>query len=99
MRVAAPVVAALLSLASAAPSADAATQAQAQAQDTAVGAAVLTSSGIYQGHQAAGFPGVSEYLGIRYAQGTSGSLRFMPPVAFESRSVFKASNYVRIRPR
>jgi hypothetical protein len=49
-----------------------------------VGEEVGTTSGKYKGHESSVRPGVSEYLGIRYGQETSGARRFANPVPFKS---------------
>ncbi|KAE9364161.1 alpha/beta-hydrolase, partial [Stipitochalara longipes BDJ] len=49
-----------------------------------VSAQVKTSSGIVSGHAASNATGVSEYLGIPFAQPPIGNLRFQPPVALSS---------------
>ncbi|AEO64661.1 uncharacterized protein THITE_2037188 [Thermothielavioides terrestris NRRL 8126] len=47
-----------------------------------VGQTVKTTSGPVGGHAASLAPGVSEYLGIPYAEPPVGSLRFQPPVRY-----------------
>lgn len=49
-----------------------------------VGQTVQTTSGRVQGHAASLNPGVSEYLGIPFAQPPLGDLRFAPPQALDS---------------
>jgi hypothetical protein len=62
-----------------------------------VGAQVQTSSGVISGHAASNATGVSEYLGIPYAQPPVGNLRFYPPVQLQSpSSVVNGSNFVHI---
>ncbi|KAF2664087.1 alpha/beta-hydrolase [Microthyrium microscopicum] len=58
-----------------------------------IGQEVSTSSGTYKGHDSALKPGVSEYLGIRYGQETSGARRFAKPVAFQSSEKFTANKF------
>jgi len=53
--------------------------------------AVRTTSGHYVGHCSAQQLGVTEYLGIRYAQPPIGNLRFAAPLAFTSNDTFVAS--------
>lgn len=58
-------------------------------------AQIKTSSGIVSGHPASNATGVSEYLGIPFAQPPLGKLRFQPPVALSSpNSVVNGSNHV-----
>ncbi|KAF5876784.1 putative carboxylesterase protein [Botrytis fragariae] len=54
---------------------------------------VQTTSGVVIGHSARNESDVVEFLGIRYAQATNGSLRFRPPVPFISSDTYKASQY------
>lgn len=60
----------------------------------AVGRRVNTTSGIVVGHPTANYSTVSEYLGIKFAQTPSGSLRFMAPQKYTSKETFNASSYV-----
>jgi hypothetical protein len=58
---------------------------------------VLTTSGAIIGHAAHNRTGVTEFLGIRYAEAPVGELRFAAPkkyIAPES-TVFEASEWVR----
>lgn len=59
-----------------------------------VGRAVKTTSGVVIGHAARNRSQVSEYLGIPYAQAPVANLRFEPPLAYSSATVFNASEYV-----
>ncbi|KAM3081232.1 hypothetical protein ACMFMG_005187 [Clarireedia jacksonii] len=54
---------------------------------------VQTTSGKLIGHQASNASNVIEFLGIRYAQPTNGSLRFQAPVPFESYDTYEALHY------
>ncbi|TGO19347.1 hypothetical protein BPAE_0344g00030 [Botrytis paeoniae] len=54
---------------------------------------VQTTSGVVIGHPARNESDVVEFLGIRYAQATNGSLRFRPPIPFISSDTYKASQY------
>lgn len=56
---------------------------------------VRTTSGNVVGHPARNRTDVTEYLGVRYAEATSGTLRFQPPVAFKSSLTYEADEYVR----
>lgn len=47
-----------------------------------VDASINTTSGTIVGHPSSQYPGVSEYLGIPFAQPPLGSLRFNPPKAY-----------------
>jgi hypothetical protein len=60
----------------------------------AVGQVVQTSSGPVAGHAASGYPDVSEYLGIPFAQPPVGDLRFSPPVEYTGSALLNASTYV-----
>lgn len=62
--------------------------------DFTVGQIVKTSSGPIAGHAAAGYPEVSEYLGIPFGQPPIGDLRFAAPVKYASASLTNASSYV-----
>ncbi|RFU30289.1 hypothetical protein B7463_g6057, partial [Scytalidium lignicola] len=65
-----------------------------ETQQAPIGAPVSTTSGTYVGHAAPGVSGVSEYLGIRYAQSTAPPRRFQAPVAFNSSGDFEAIAFV-----
>lgn len=57
---------------------------------------VQTSSGLVSGHAASNATGVSEYLGIPFAQPPVGNLRFYPPVQLMSpSSVVNGTDFVR----
>jgi cholinesterase len=58
-----------------------------------VGQEVVTYSGFYKGHASPFRPGVSEYLGVRYGQETSGPRRFAKPVAFKSAERYSADTF------
>ncbi|KAJ5787487.1 Carboxylesterase type B [Penicillium paradoxum] len=58
-----------------------------------IGDAVLTSSGLIEGHAAPRKPAVSEYLGIPYASPPIGDLRFAAPVAYASDGTIQATAY------
>jgi hypothetical protein len=58
-----------------------------------IGQEVNTTSGRYVGHDSKLRPGVSEYLGIKYGQETSGARRFAKPVALVSSDKFTADKY------
>jgi cholinesterase len=58
-----------------------------------VGQEVATYSGFYKGHESPFRPGVSEYLGIKYGEETSGPRRFAKPVAFKSVDRFSADKF------
>ncbi|KAK4033356.1 Alpha/Beta hydrolase protein [Parachaetomium inaequale] len=58
-----------------------------------VGQTVQTSSGPVEGHAASVASGVSEYLGIPYAQPPVGSLRFQPPVRYSGTSKIDGKNF------
>lgn len=59
-----------------------------------VGQAVKTTSGLVIGHPARNRTQVSEYLGIPYAQAPVANLRFEPPLAYSSTTLFNTSGYV-----
>lgn len=52
------------------------------------------SNGIIQGHEASKNPGVTEWLGVPYAQPPVEQLRFAPPQPYTPRGVHVASEYV-----
>ncbi|KAB8292920.1 hypothetical protein EYC80_007285 [Monilinia laxa] len=54
---------------------------------------VQTTSGTVIGHPARNKTNAIEFLGIRYAQATNGSLRYQPPVPFVSSNTYDASQY------
>ncbi|KAE9367175.1 alpha/beta-hydrolase [Stipitochalara longipes BDJ] len=54
---------------------------------------VMTSSGPVTGHAASNNSSVTEFLGIRYAQAPSGSLRFEPPKKFSGTSTSSGQNF------
>ncbi|KAI0170573.1 carboxylesterase [Pestalotiopsis sp. NC0098] len=58
-----------------------------------IGQTVTTSSGPVEGHAGGNGTGVSEYLGIPYAQPPVGELRFQPPVAYEGTDTINGTNY------
>lgn len=58
-----------------------------------VGQTVLTSSGPVQGHSASNGTGVSEYLGIPYAQPPVNELRFQPPVAYNGSDIINGTSF------
>jgi cholinesterase len=58
-----------------------------------VGQAVKTTSGVYTGHASKSKPEVSEYLGMRFGQETSGERRFARPVKFSSTEAFNAEKF------
>jgi len=62
-----------------------------------VGQGVKTSSGTVVGQQAAGSSGVSEYLGIPFAQPPIGNLRFAAPQPFTGTGTINATAFVRCR--
>jgi carboxylesterase type B len=57
---------------------------------------VSSSSGTIIGHRASNEHDVIEFLGIRYAQSPSGSLRFAPPKRYvaPAGTAYNASDYV-----
>jgi cholinesterase len=60
-----------------------------------VGQVVSTTSGAVSGHAASNATGVSEYLGIPFAQPPVGALRFAAPVAYNgSEAIIDASSFV-----
>jgi cholinesterase len=58
-----------------------------------IGQTVSTSSGPVEGHAADNDQGVSEYLGIPYAQPPVGELRFQPPVTFNGTKTINGTNF------
>jgi cholinesterase len=58
------------------------------------GQSVKTTSGSVIGHVAKNQPNVSEYLGIRFAETTGGTNRFLPPKKYTGAGTFQASNFV-----
>jgi carboxylesterase type B len=58
-----------------------------------VGQEVKTTGGVYLGHASKIRPEVSEYLGMRFGQETSGDRRFARPVKFTSTEFFKADTF------
>jgi hypothetical protein len=62
-----------------------------------VGQTVQTSSGPVEGHAASVASGVSEYLGIPYAQPPVGSLRFQPPVRYSGANKIDGRKFVSYR--
>jgi carboxylesterase type B len=58
-----------------------------------VGKAVKTTSGVYTGHGSKFRPEVSEYLGMRFGQETSGERRFSKPIRFSSTENFTADKF------
>ncbi|KAH6657018.1 carboxylesterase [Truncatella angustata] len=61
--------------------------------DWKIGQVVATSSGPVTGHDAGNSTGVSEYLGIPYAQPPVGELRFQPPVAYKNNSTISGASF------
>jgi cholinesterase len=61
-----------------------------------VGQTVQTSSGSVQGHAASNATGVSEYLGIPYAQPPVGELRWAAPQNFTGTSTINGTNFVTV---
>jgi cholinesterase len=59
-----------------------------------VGQVVETSSGAVSGHAASNATGVSEYLGIPFAQPPVGDLRFAAPVAYNGSGAINGSSFV-----
>ena len=59
-----------------------------------VGQTVQTTSGPVEGHAASVASGVSEYLGIPYAQPPVGRLRFQPPLWYNGSSKIDGENFV-----
>jgi cholinesterase len=88
--------ASILLVLAAAASAIAAAGGQLQERQTSwtVGQIVKTSSGSVSGHAAKNNSGVSEYLGIPYAQAPVGDLRFAAPVAFNGTAALNGSSFV-----
>jgi hypothetical protein len=60
-----------------------------------VGQTVRTTSGPVDGHAASVASGVSEYLGIPYAQPPVGGLRFQPPVRYKGTRKLNGKDFVR----
>lgn len=58
-----------------------------------LGQTVLTSSGPVSGRDCGNFTGVSEYLGIPYAEPPVGNLRFAPPQKFKGAAPIKATQF------
>lgn len=56
---------------------------------------VVTTSGNVLGHPATNRTSVTEFLGIRYGQAAIGTLRFQPPISFNSSLTYAAEDYVR----
>ena len=56
---------------------------------------IPTTSGKVIGHRAPSRPGVTEFLGIPFAQTPIGDLRFAAPRAYSSDKTFLASKFVR----
>ncbi|KAM0545802.1 hypothetical protein ACHAPJ_011128 [Fusarium lateritium] len=54
---------------------------------------VRTSSGYIKGHISKEHPDVDEFLGIPFAKAPVGSLRFQPPVKYNSKDKFVADRY------
>ena len=63
-----------------------------------IGQIVQTSSGPVVGHAAQNASGVSEYLGIPYAQPPLGNLRFAAPVSYAGNTTIDGSAFVRVYP-
>jgi hypothetical protein len=59
-----------------------------------VGQVVETSSGAVSGHAASNATGVSEYLGIPFAQPPVGDLRFAAPVTYNGSEAINGSSFV-----
>jgi hypothetical protein len=59
-----------------------------------VGQGVNTTSGFVIGHAASNRTGVSEYLGIRFAQAPVGSLRWAAPVRYKGIGTINATEFV-----
>lgn len=60
-----------------------------------IGQIVQTSSGPVEGHAASKARGVSEYLGIPYAEPPVGRRRFQAPVPYSGTSKIDGSRFVR----
>ena len=59
-----------------------------------VGQSVVTTSGTVLGHAATNQTGVSEYLGIPFAQPPIGDLRFEAPVKYTGNGIVNGTTYV-----
>lgn len=59
-----------------------------------VGQSVQTQSGLVKGHEASTSSGVSEYLGIKFAETPSGTRRFLAPERYTSNETYSADNFV-----
>jgi hypothetical protein len=68
---------------------------QGTASNWTVGQTVQTSSGPVSGHAATNQTGVSEYLGIPFAQPPIGDLRFEAPVKYTGNSPLNGTRFVR----
>ncbi|PQE08409.1 hypothetical protein CJF30_00005273 [Rutstroemia sp. NJR-2017a BBW] len=66
---------------------------QARQSNWTVGQTVQTSSGPVNGHAASNATGVSEYLGIPFAQPPIGDLRFAAPVAYNGTATINGTNF------
>jgi cholinesterase len=67
---------------------------QARQSNWTVGQTVQTSSGPVKGHAASNATGVSEYLGIPFAQPPIGDLRFAAPVAYNGTATINGTKFV-----
>lgn len=56
-----------------------------------VGKQVNTTSGLVTGHPASGYPSLSEYLGIPFAEAPVGGLRFAPPNPYTDKGPITAN--------
>lgn len=59
-----------------------------------IGQPVLTTSGTAKGFKSGYGTDVSEYRGIRFAQATNGTNRFMAPKRYNSTDKFDATSFV-----